>query len=87
MYAIITYDVNVERVNKVKKFLRRYLSWVQNSVFEGEVTRADLEEIKSGLKDIIDDNEDMIVFYILRSEKNLKKEVVGFDKSKIDEII
>lgn len=87
MYAIITYDVNVERVNKVKKFLRRYLSWVQNSVFEGEVSKADLEEIKSGLKDIIDKDEDMIVFYILRSEKNVKKEVMGFDKSKIDEII
>ncbi|RLI76803.1 CRISPR-associated endonuclease Cas2 [Archaeoglobales archaeon] len=87
MYVIITYDVNVERVNKVKKFLRRYLSWIQNSVFEGEVSKADLEEIKSGLKDIIDKDEDMIVFYILRSEKNVKKEVMGFDKSKIDEII
>ena len=87
MYAIITYDVNVERVNKVKKFLRRYLSWVQNSVFEGEVSKADLEEIKIGLKEIIDEGEDMVVIYILRTEKNLRREIMGFDKSKIDEII
>ena len=34
MYVVIAYDVNVERVNKVKKFLRKYLNWVQNSLFE-----------------------------------------------------
>ena len=87
MYVIIVYDVNVDRVNRVKKFLRRYLHWVQNSVFEGELTEADLEEVKLGLKDIIDENEDMVVIYRFRSEKVFKKEVMGFDKSKIDEII
>ena len=87
MYVIVVYDVNVDRVNRVKKFLRRYLHWVQNSVFEGELTEADLEEVKLGLKDIIDENEDMVVIYRFRSEKVFKKEVMGFDKSKIDEII
>ena len=87
MYVIIVYDVNVDRVNRVKKFLRKYLHWVQNSVFEGELTEADLEEVKLGLKDIIDESEDMVVIYRFRSEKVFKKEVMGFDKSKIDEII
>ena len=87
MYVIIAYDVNVKRVNKVKKFLRRYLNWVQNSVFEGEVTEADLEEIKLKLRDIIDENEDMIIIYKFSSEKALKREVLGYDKSSIDEII
>ncbi|MCD6493474.1 MAG: CRISPR-associated endonuclease Cas2 [Archaeoglobaceae archaeon] len=87
MYVIIAYDVNVARVNRVKKFLRKHLNWVQNSVFEGELTKADFEEVKLGLNEIIDREEDMVVFYILRSEKALKKEVLGFDKSKIDEII
>jgi len=87
MYVIIAYDVNVKRVNKVKKFLRRYLNWVQNSVFEGEVTEADLEEIKLKLRDIIDENEDMIIIYKFSSGKALKREVLGYDKSSIDEII
>ena len=87
MYVIIAYDVNVARVNRVKKFLRKHLNWVQNSVFEGELTKTDFEEVKLGLNEIIDREEDMVVFYILRSEKALKKEVLGFDKSKIDEII
>ncbi|MDK2781745.1 MAG: CRISPR-associated protein Cas2 [Archaeoglobi archaeon] len=38
LYVIIAYDVNVQRVNRVKKFLRMYLNWVQNSVFEGTRT-------------------------------------------------
>ncbi len=87
MYVIVVYDVNVNRVNRIKKFLRRYLYWVQNSVFEGEISEADLEEVKMGLKEIIDKDEDMVVIYRFRSEKAVKKEVMGFDKSKADEII
>jgi len=87
MFVVIAYDVNVERVNKVKKFLRRYLNWVQNSLFEGELSEADLEEVKMGLKRIINEEEDMIVIYKLRTEKAMKREIIGFDKSGIDEII
>lgn len=87
MYVIITYDVNVERVDRVKKFLRRYLAWIQNSVFEGELSEADLEEVRMGLKDIIDSEEDMVVIYRLPSSRSLKKEILGIDKSCSSEII
>lgn len=82
---IIVYDVAVERVNKVKKFLRQYLHWVQNSVFEGEITLAEFERIKAGLKEIIDENEDSIVVYKLRSMP--KRETIGVEKNPIDDII
>lgn len=87
MYVIIAYDVNVQRVNRVKKFLRQYLNWVQNSVFEGELTEADLEEVKMGLREIINEDEDMIVIYKLRSKDAAKREVLGMEKSSIEEII
>jgi CRISPR-associated protein Cas2 len=87
MYLIIAYDVNVERVNRVKKFLRKYLTWIQNSLFEGEATEAILEEIKMGLKEIIDEKEDMIVIYRFRSEKLFKREVIGTEKNPIEEVI
>ena len=87
MYVIIAYDVNVERVNRVKKFLRQHLNWIQNSLFEGEVTPADLEEIKMGLKKIIDEDEDMIVIYRLRSADAMKREIIGVEKSSMDEVI
>ncbi len=87
MYVIIAYDVNVERVNRVKKFLRQHLNWIQNSLFEGEVTPADLEEIKMGLRKIIDEDEDMIVIYRLRSADAMKREIIGVEKSSMDEVI
>ncbi|RLF77769.1 CRISPR-associated endonuclease Cas2 [Thermococci archaeon] len=85
MYVIIVYDVAVERVNKVKKFLRQYLHWVQNSVFEGEVTLAEFERIKAGLADIINEDEDSILIYKLRSMP--KRESLGVEKNPIEDII
>jgi len=85
MYVVIVYDVNVSRVNKVKKFLRQYLHWVQNSVFEGEVTLAEFERIKEGLLNLIDENEDSVIIYKLRSKP--KRESLGMEKNPIDDII
>ena len=86
MYVIIVYDINVERVNKVRQFLRQYLRWVQNSVFEGELTKAELVKIKSTLKDMIS-QEDSIIIYELKTEKEIKKETIGSEKSRLDVVI
>lgn len=85
MYVVIVYDVAVERVNRVKKFLRQHLHWVQNSVFEGEVTRAEFERIKATLQEIIDEDEDSIVIYKLRSMP--KREVMGIEKNPMEDVI
>lgn len=82
---VIVYDVNVSRVNKVKKFLRQYLHWVQNSVFEGEITLAEFKRIKEGLLDLIDENEDSVVIYKLRSKP--KRESLGIEKNPLEDII
>ncbi|BAD84634.1 hypothetical protein, conserved, DUF196 family [Thermococcus kodakarensis KOD1] len=85
MYIIVVYDVSVERVNRVKKFLRQHLHWVQNSVFEGEVTLAEFERIKAGIGELIDGDEDSVVIYKLRSMP--KREVMGVEKNPIEDII
>ncbi|NJE84750.1 CRISPR-associated endonuclease Cas2 [Thermococcus sp. CX2] len=85
MYVVIVYDVAVERVNKVKKFLRQYLHWVQNSVFEGEVTLAEFERIKAGIKDLIDEDEDSVIIYKLRSKP--KRESLGVEKNPLEDIL
>lgn len=87
MYVIIVYDINVERVNKVKSFLRQHLFWIQNSVFEGEVTESEFELIHKGLMEIIDTDVDSIVIYKLRMAELLNREVLGVEKSPIDEIL
>lgn len=87
MYLIIVYDIKVDRVNKVKSFLRQYLYWIQNSVFEGEVTKSEFKIIKDGLKEIIEEDEDSIILYNFQMEKMMNREVMGIEKAPIDEIL
>lgn len=87
MYVVIVYDVSVERVNKVRIFLKQYLDWIQNSVFEGELTKAKLKEIELGLKQIIDEEEDSVIIYIMREEKLLKKKYIGEPKVEVTRIL
>lgn len=87
MYVIIVYDIEQERVNKVCKFLRRYLNWVQNSAFEGEISEAQIERVKSGLTDIMDLDKDSVYVYILRDPKWMKKEILGQTKGRTENIL
>ena len=87
MYIIIVYDVAQERVTKVCQFLRRYLNWIQNSVFEGELSKGQLKEVKIGLRDIIEKDEDSILFFTVASKKWLNKEVMGIERREVTNIL
>ncbi len=87
MYVIIVYDVEQKRVAKVCQYLRRYLNWVQNSVFEGELTPAKFQEVKSGLKGKIKKEMDSVLFYTLRDQSLVKREVMGVDKNPTDTFV
>ncbi len=87
MYVIVVYDIAVERIDAVRKYLKKYLFWKQNSVFEGELTRAELERIKTDLKDMIDEKQDYVIFYILRDEKAVKRFEMGEPKVDISNVI
>ncbi len=80
MYVVVVYDIGVERVNKVRAFLRQYLDWIQNSVFEGALTRSALREIEKGLKEIIVPEEDSVIIYMLKDARYLKKKFIGEPK-------
>lgn len=81
MYVILVYDVNVNRVNKVLKIARRYLTWVQNSVLEGELTEAKFKALQWNLSKVIDPQEDSILFYILGNQKYIDKVLLGVQKN------
>jgi len=87
MYVIIVYDIKENRVSKVCQYLRRYLNWVQNSAFEGELTEAQLERVKLGLKDVMDLDEDSVYIYILREARWMRKEILGQSKGLTDTIV
>lgn len=87
MYVIIVYDVGVERVNKVKKFLRRWLNWVQNSVFEGELTDAEFLTVREGIKNIIDSESDSVILFKLKDRRFIDRNVLGIDKNSREDIL
>jgi len=87
MYIILVYDVDQSRVSKVCNYLRQHLNWVQNSVFEGEITPARLERVKSRLVEIIDPEEDSIYIYKLRDARWFKKEIMGQERAMTERII
>ncbi|MGC8585818.1 MAG: CRISPR-associated endonuclease Cas2 [Thermoplasmata archaeon] len=87
MYVILVYDIKESRVNTINKFLKRYLFWIQNSVFEGEITDGQYEILINKIKEMIDENEDSVIIYKIRSEKIISKEIIGLEKSPTDNII
>lgn len=87
MYVIMVYDVEIERVNKVLKVARKYLNWVQNSVLEGEMSRAQFERLKSEIKHTIDDEKDSVIFYVLRTRAYFRREVLGVEKNILGNIV
>ncbi|MCS7244395.1 MAG: CRISPR-associated endonuclease Cas2 [Candidatus Calescibacterium sp.] len=84
MKIILVYDVGEKRVQKVLKTCRKYLKWVQNSVFEGEITQANLEKLKLELQNIINKDEDSIIIYIFKINWYNSREIIGLDKNKQD---
>lgn len=87
MHVIAIYDIGEKRVGKVLKIFRRYLTWIQNSVFQGDITKAKLEELKMKLLDIIDSDYDSVVFFKMRSDQVFRKEFVGKPFDPFDNII
>ncbi len=87
MYVILVYDINQKRVGKMLKLCRKYLNWIQNSVFEGEITEVKLKELLTKAKWLMKKEEDSIIIFKSREEKWLDKEIVGLEKSSIDNII
>jgi CRISPR-associated protein Cas2 len=87
MYIILVYDIEQKRVGKMLKLCRRYLNWIQNSVFEGELTEVKLKELLHEAGLIMDREKDSIIYFKTRQEKWLEKQVVGKEKNELDNII
>lgn len=78
---ILTYDIEEKRINRVRKTLKKYLTWTQNSVFEGEITEGKLHKCLSEINKLIDKKTDSIYVYRVKISKNIRKDVIGIEKS------
>lgn len=81
MFVILTYDVGEKRVNRVRKTLKKYLIWTQNSVFEGEITEAKLHKCLAEVNKSMIKDQDSLYVYRVGNPKNIIKEVVGKEKN------
>ncbi|MFR5684843.1 CRISPR-associated endonuclease Cas2 [Butyricimonas paravirosa] len=86
MYVILVYDVDQKRTSKMLKLCRRYLSWIQNSVFEGEISEVQLKQLTLEAKRVMEDEDSLIVFKS-RDERWLQKEIIGDEKASISNFL
>lgn len=76
-YAFVFYDVKEERVNKVFKVCKKYLSHFQKSVFRGEMTPSKLIRFKKDLNKVINKSEDFICIIKLLNDNVFDEEILG----------
>ncbi len=87
VYVILVYDVGEKRVGKMLKLCRQYLNWIQNSVFEGEITSVKLKELLKKAKRLMDMDNDSIIVFKSRDIKWLEKEIIGLEKNPLDTML
>lgn len=81
MYVIAVYDVEARRTTKMLKLCRRYLHWIQNSVFEGEITEVKLKELIHKCREVMDLETDSLIIFKNPQANWLEKQVVGREKA------
>lgn len=82
MYIVLVYDVSKDengqkRWSHIFKICKKYLTHIQNSVFEGEMSTVQLEKLRGELKPHVNTNLDSVILFKSRSEKWLDKEFWG----------
>lgn len=87
MYVILVYDISDKKVAKMLKLCRQYLNWIQNSVFEGEITEVKLKELIFRAEEMMDQEKDSIIVFKSRNERWLEKEIIGKEKNDLDNFL
>ena len=76
LYVVLAYDVQFNRTNLFKTFCRQYLTWVQNSVFEGELKPTQFTILKDTLEDMITEGEN-VRMWTVEDKKFLQLTAIG----------
>lgn len=84
MYVLLVYDIRERRVGKMLKLCRQYLNWIQNSVFEGEISEVKLKELLLKAEAFLDLDEDSVIIFKSRTQEWLQKEVLGQERKRLD---
>lgn len=92
MYVILVYDIITDEkgkkiLPKTFKICKKYLTHIQNSVFEGELSQSQLKALKIELHKLIRNDKDSLIIFKTRQEKWLEKEFLGVKEDLTDNFI
>ena len=92
MYVILVYDIKSDDggakvLNRTFKTCKKYLSHIQNSVFEGELSESQIVKLEYELNGIIRVNKDSIILFKSRNERWLEKDMWGVKEDKTSNFI
>ncbi|MBU3191737.1 CRISPR-associated endonuclease Cas2 [Clostridium bowmanii] len=82
MYVVLVYDISGDEngqkvLGKVFKICKKYLTHIQNSVFEGEITEGQRAKLNAELNKLIRKKLDSVIIFKSRNERWLDKEFWG----------
>ncbi|MFN4226520.1 MAG: CRISPR-associated endonuclease Cas2 [Candidatus Ratteibacteria bacterium] len=83
MKVIFIYDIELKekkdqkRLNKIKKIGRKYLTHIQKSVFEGELTESQIYRMENDVMKVIDKERDSVIFYILPDGVKVTRKILS----------
>ena len=78
MYVILVYDICKE--GNGQKRCKQNLVHIQKSVFEGEISDADLFKLEGSIEKEIDKSTDSVIIFKSRNERWLDKNVIGLQQ-------
>lgn len=74
-------------LRNVFKICKKYLHHIQNSVFEGEISKSQLVQLKIELLKYVREEKDSLIIFEQSSNKWLKKEFLGKLEDKTSNIL
>jgi len=82
LYVILVYDIVMDKkgakVSKnIFKICKKYLTHIQKSVFEGNLTELNCMKLRMELNEYIRNDKDSVLLFKSRDEKWLQKEFLG----------
>lgn len=92
MYVILVYDIVVDDegkkiLPKVYKICKKYLTHIQNSVFEGELSESQLLKLQMELKEHLRNEKDSLIVFKSRNKRWLQKEFWAKEDDKLSMFI
>lgn len=88
MYCILVYDIEADvggaKVSRnVFKICKKYLTHIQKSVFEGELTELQYAKLRSELSRHVRKDTDSLIVFSSRHERWLEKDFWGLEDEKM----